>query len=152
MKKISLLLVAASLIFLTSCININKSIREPNTRVNLNKADFTFSDQMKGEAKTVQILGIDFQRLFMKKTGTVNKDGGAGAPLGINIASIPVVGNILVGPTASYALYDMMDKNPGYDVVFYPQFETTIRRPIGFGFLFKITEVKATARLAKIKQ
>ncbi len=148
MKKIAICLLG---LLLYSCININKTIREPNTRVELEKSDFTFSEQVKGEARTVQIIGIDFQRLFMKKNGNVNKDGSSSGPLGINIASIPVVGNLVVNQTASYALYDLMDKNPGYDVVFYPQFETVIKRPIGFGLLYKVTEVKATARLAKIK-
>ena len=45
-----------------------------------------------------------------------------------------------------------MEKNPNYDVVFYPQYETTVKKPIlGLGFLTKVTTVKTTARLGKLK-
>jgi hypothetical protein len=46
-----------------------------------------------------------------------------------------------------------MSSNPGYDVVFYPQFETKVVKPfLGLGFLTKITTVKTTARLGKLNQ
>jgi hypothetical protein len=99
------------------------------------------------EATSTTILGIDFSRLFTKKTGTI-ESGSAG---GLSIASIPVVGNLLSDKTANYALYELMSNNPGYDVVFYPQYETKVVRPIlGLGFLTKITKVKTTARLGKL--
>jgi hypothetical protein len=45
-----------------------------------------------------------------------------------------------------------MSKNPGYDVVFYPQYEKHVRRPIlGIGFIYKKTTVIAKARLGKLK-
>ena len=45
-----------------------------------------------------------------------------------------------------------MKANPGYDVVFYPQFETVTKKPvIGIGLFTKITKVKVTARLGKLK-
>lgn len=153
MKKATLLLFVATSLFFASCTSVNKSMREPNTRVNLEKKDFTLSDQVTGEAKTTQILGIDFQRLFNKKSGTVNKDGVASPlGLGINIASIPVIGGYVINPTASYALHDIMEKHTGYDVVFYPQYEVTVKRPIGLGFIYKVTTVKATARLGKLNK
>ena len=58
MKKATLLFFAATALFFASCTSVNKSMREPNTRVNLEKKDFTLSDQVTGEAKTTQILGI----------------------------------------------------------------------------------------------
>lgn len=146
------LLTVCLTIFAVSCTNINKSMREPNTRLNLQKSDFTLSDQVIGEASSTKILGIDFARLFMKKSANVNKDGASAGPLGISIASIPVIGGVIIDKTASYALYDIMEKNKGYDVVFYPQYEVTVRRPIGLGFIFKITTVKATARLGKLNK
>lgn len=145
MSVCAAILVAA--IFLSSCTSINTTMREPNVRVNLTKDDFSLSGQVKAEAKSVKIVGIDFARLFLQKTGTV--EGGAAA---INVASLPVIGNVLGDKTANYALYQMMTENPGYDVIFYPQYETKIVKPIlGIGFLAKITTVKTTARLGKMK-
>ena len=46
-----------------------------------------------------------------------------------------------------------MAKNPNYDVVLYLQYETKISRPLlGLGFILKITDVKATARLGQLKK
>jgi len=151
MKKLLSIVALAAGIFLTSCTNINKSMREPHTRLNLEKKDFTFSDQVTGEATSTKILGIDFKRLFKKESGTHSNDNASSA-LPFSLASIPVLGGFIVDGTAGYALYDMMQKNPGYDIVFYPQYETTVKRPIGLGFLYKVTTVKATARLGKLNK
>jgi hypothetical protein len=132
----------------SSCSTLNHSMREPNTRVELNKSDFSLSNQVSAEAKSVKIIGIDFDRLFTKKTGTV--EGGAAS---ISLASIPVVGNFVSDMTANYSLYELMVNNPGYDVVFYPQYETKVVKPIfGIGFLTSITTVKTTARLGKLNK
>jgi len=48
----------------------------------------------------------------------------------------------------AYALFDLMEKNPGYDVVFYPQYETKIT---GIPLLFQKSQTTVKARLAKIK-
>lgn len=151
MKKLLLVCATTAVLFLTNCTSINKSMREPNTRVNLEKKDFTLSDQVTGEASSTQILGIDWNRLFNKTSGSISKDGNVSA-FRINIASIPVIGGFIVSPVAGYSLYDVMEKNKGYDVAFYPQFETTIKRPIGLGFIYKITTVKTTTRLGKLNK
>ena len=122
---------------------------EPSTKVNFTKSDFSLSEQVSAEARTVKVLGIDWRRFFVKRSGEVI----AGGSLGINLASIPVIGNFIFDKTANYALYELMLKNPGYDVVFYPQYETRVLRPVlGLGFLSKITTVKTTARLAKLNK
>jgi len=91
-------------------------------------------------------LGIDFKRLFNKKTGTVEGSS-------VSLSSIPVIGNAFTDKTSSYALYELMQKNPNYDVVLYPQYETKVIRPIlGIGFIFQKSTVKATARLAQLKK
>lgn len=147
-KILNLALIATFIFTFSSCTTYNHSMREPYTKVNLNKSDFSLSDQVSADAQTVKIIGIDWSRLFTKKTGEVH--GGA---VNISAASIPVVGNLLVDKTANYSLYELMNKNPGYDVVFYPQYETKIVKPIlGIGFLTKITTVRTTARLGKINQ
>ena len=131
----------------SSCTSLNHTMREPNTRVNLNKADFTLSEQVSAEATSTKIIGIDWSRIFISKTAAVE-----GGMINLSLASIPVIGNVLQDKTANYALYELMEANPGYDVVFYPQYETSISKPIiGLGFLLKKTTVKATARLAKLK-
>lgn len=123
-------------------------MREPNVRVDLNKSDFTLSDQVKAEATSTTIIGIDFTRLFIKKTGSV--EGGAAL---ISLASLPVIGNVLSDKTANYALYELMNNNPGYDVIFYPQYETKVEKPIlGIGFFTKVTTVEVKARLGKLNK
>lgn len=132
---------------LASCTTYTRTMREPNTRVELKKSDFTLSEQVKGTAQTVTVLGIDWGRFFTKRSGEVQGSGASS----INFSSIPVIGNLIADRTANYALYEMMAHNPRYDVVFYPQYQTKILRPIlGLGFLSKITTVKVTARLGKL--
>ncbi len=146
MIKMAMLVVV--LATFASCTTLNHSMREPNTRVNFTKSDFTLSEQVSAEDKTVKILGIDFERLFKKETGVV--DNGASS---ISLANMPVVGTVLYDKTSNYALYNLMFTNPGYDVIFYPQYETKISKPVlGLGFIVKITKVKTTARLGKLKE
>lgn len=132
------------LLTFTSCTLNSRLMREPNVLVEMDAQDFEFSAQVTGEAKQVLVLGIDWKRLFGKtESGTVDK--------GVATFDIPIIGDLLTNPTGGYALFDMMTKNPGYDVVFYPQFHTRIKRPfLGLGFIYQKTEVTATARLAKI--
>jgi hypothetical protein len=145
---IKMAMLVAVLATFASCTTLNHSMREPNTRVNLTKSDFTLSEQVSAEDKTVKILGIDFERLFKKETGVV--DNGASS---ISLANMPVIGNVLYDKTSNYALYNLMYTNPGYDVIFYPQYETKISKPVlGIGFIVKITKVKTTARLGKLKE
>ena len=146
MIKMAMLVVV--LATFASCTTLNHRMREPNTRVNFTKSDFTLSEQVSAEDKTVKILGIDFERLFKKETGVV--DNGASS---ISLANMPVVGTVLYDKTSNYALYNLMFTNPGYDVIFYPQYETKISKPVlGLGFIVKITKVKTTARLGKLKE
>jgi hypothetical protein len=151
MKKNNLksMVLVASILAFASCTTLNHSMREPNTRVNLNKNDFSLSDQVAAEATSTKILGIDFARLFTKRMGNV--EGGPAAS--ISIASIPVIGNMTADKTANYSLYNLMNEHPGFDVVFYPQYETKVFKPVlGIGFLTKITTVKTTARLGKLNK
>lgn len=143
------LIVASVIVLFSNCSTLNHSMREPDTRVNLSKSDFSLSEQVSAEAKSVKVLGIDWKRFFNKKTAAVD---GKGNPL-ISMVSIPVIGNIITDMTANYSLYELMTGNPGYDVVFYPQYETKVIKPVlGIGFFTKITTVKTTARLGKLNQ
>lgn len=140
--------IAVFTMSLSSCTTINKSMKHPNVRVELNKNDFTLSDQVSAEAKSTRIVGIDFERLFTQKTGNIS-----GGSTSISLASLPVVGEFLTDKTSNYALYDLMNSNPGYDVVFYPQYEIKVVKPfLGIGFITTITTAKTTARLGKLKK
>lgn len=149
--KTKFLLLVAIVIMASSCSSVHTSMREPNTRLELTKNDFNLSDQVSATASTTRIIGIDFKRIFTKKTGSVTKDGESN---NINFSSIPVIGNYFSrDKTSSYSLYELMKKNPNYDVVLYPQFETKVNRPfLGLGFIYKKSTVKTTARLGQLKK
>ncbi|MEN9303835.1 MAG: hypothetical protein RL264_2264 [Bacteroidota bacterium] len=137
-------------VFVTSCSSVSKTLREPNVRVELERNDFELSPQVSAEASTTRILSIDWNRLFKKEQASV--EGWSSSF--INTANIPVIGSPIPGldRTQNYALYNLMVANPGYDVVFYPQYETRVSKPfLGIGFIYSKTEVKATARLGKMK-
>lgn len=123
-------------------------MREPNVRVDLNKSDFTLSEQVSADAITHKILGIDFSRLFTKKTADIKN------PLVKSKSfNIPIIGNMVNDRTTSYAIYELMNSNKGYDVVFYPQYEKRVFKPVlGIGLFYKKTEVKTTARLGKLNK
>lgn len=150
MKAMKMTMIFAAMIFMaTSCTSVHKSMREPNAHIEFVKGDFQFSEQLSASATSTMILTIDWKRVFNQKTGSVVANS---AVLGIDFSSIPVIGGVVSDKTSSYALYELMQNNPGYDVVFYPQFETKTEKPIlGIGFIYKTTTVHATARLGKIK-
>jgi hypothetical protein len=148
MRTTTIIFTTILLLFFAGCTTVNKSMREPNVRLELVLSDLSLSGQVTAEATSTKILGIDWDRLFTQKTGTVEGSGS----LNINLASIPVVGNYVTDQTVNYALYEMMIANPDYDVVIYPQYQTTVRKPLlGMGFIMKTTTVQATARLGKLK-
>lgn len=131
---------------LVGCTSIRKTMREPDTYLELKKDDFILSDQVSAEASSTYIFNVDFSRLFMVKQGVAEKPSEL-----INIASIPILGNYFKNNTASYALYELMMQNTGYDVILYPQYEIKITRPLGIGLIYRIENVKVTARLGKLK-
>lgn len=154
--KLSILLIGV--VFLTaSCSTVNQSVREANILVELNKDDFEFSEQVIGEAETTQIFGIDFKRLFKKESGhtistSVASDISTEQKVLLNsYFNLPVIGQVVGDKTASYALYSLFSANPGYDVIFYPQYKIEVRKPIGLGFIVKKTKVEVKARMAKLK-
>ena len=143
-----MVMIVAVIAALSSCTSLNHSMTDPNARVNFNKNDFTLSEYATAEASSTKILYIDFSRIFTKKTGTIE-----GGVVSNSLASIPVIGSLAVDKTVNYSLYNLMKENPGYDVVFYPKYETKVIKPLlGLGFLTKITTVKTTARLGKLNK
>jgi phosphoribosylamine-glycine ligase len=140
------LLLGFVVVLFSGCTMTNHSMREPNAHMQWHKADFSYSGQVSAEASTTKILMIDWQRLFKKESGTI----AGGMTSIVDISSLPVIGQVLYDRTSSYALYKLMQDNPGYDVIFYPQYEVTNKYPSIFRVFFQKTDVKVTARLAKI--
>jgi hypothetical protein len=118
-------------------------MKEADSFVRFERQNFDMSAQVSGEATSTRILGIDWSRLFARQSGAVES-------VSPNlVSSLPIIGTVLSDRVAGYALYNMMQANKGYDVVFYPQYEKVVSRPIIIP-IYTITKVKATARLGKI--
>lgn len=144
MKKFRLLLICGiAVLFLASCNSYRHSMREPNAHIEYYAADFDLSESVTGEATVTKVLAIDWQHLF----GTTQY--GETPAMG---TSIPVIGQFISDPGVSYALYDLMKKHPGYDVVIYPQVESYRHAPILGTDLYSTTTYKVTARLGKLKK
>ena len=135
MKKLTFLLICVASLFFASCNSYRHSMREPNARVEYHAEDFTLSDQVTGEATVTRVLCIDWKHLFG----------------GTKIGSTSVIGDI-VPNGANYALYEMMQKAKGYDVVIYPQVEVQRHAPILGTDLYSKTTYKVTARMGKLKK
>lgn len=107
------------LITLSSCTAINHSVREANILVELNKDDFELSEQVVGRAERTQIFGIDFKRLFKKQGGytistSISSDISSEQRAVFNsFYNLPVIGQVVGDRTASYALYNLFNENPG---------------------------------------
>jgi hypothetical protein len=147
MKSKLMLIAFFGMLIMSSCSSVHRTLREPNVRVELERADFDLSPQVTATSTQTKIIGIDWKRLKHKETGSVDKGLGV-----ISLASIPVIGDYIPTNPSEFALSELMKNNLGYDVVFYPQFEISESRPfLGIGFFKQITTVKVTARLGKLK-
>ena len=163
MKKTHFLFLLAGLTaFLSGCSVSNHSMKSPNYHIEFYKADFEYSPQVEAEAMSVRVLGIDWARLFKWQSGSIESDRfkllSDNSNINVNVVTdniigtlntiIPVLGDYGKGKVSSYALYYLMQQNPGYDVVIYPQYET--HRFI-VPFFYSKRRVKVRARLGRIK-
>ena len=99
---------------LTSCSVSTQLMREHNTFVVLGKDDFIISKQVQTEVQPKLSP-------FSIKSGTVATDG-------FKMHSFPIIGGLFgkrMSKAETFALYQLMQENPGYDVIFYPQFIST---------------------------
>ena len=136
MKKSLIILLLAVLAFgATSCSSATKSMKEPNVRFELTSNDYVLSDLVSGEATVTRVFGIDWARLFNTTGGFIANN-------------VSIVGAFL-NQDEFYALYDLIDKHPGYDFVMYPQTSVVTT---GVPGLFTTTKVKISARMAKLKK
>jgi len=143
MKKFSFLLVLGVIaLFMSSCQSYRHSMREPANHVEFYADDFELSEPVTGEATITRVLGVDWEHTFgTTTTGIVN-----------NNYELPIIGTLLSNTGANYAIYDLLQKNPGYDVIFFPQVEVHRSAPILGTDFFSTTTYKVTARLGKMKQ
>lgn len=133
-KKIARRILVAVLVMtaLSGCTVLTKSMREPNVKVALEINDFTLSDRVTGQATQTLVFGIDWMRLFKRETGSI---------------SVPIVStNVKTKLVERYAIYNLLSKNPDYDVLFYPTFSSETKRVLG---IYEQTQVTVNARLGK---
>lgn len=143
--------MATMSLYLMGCSSAYKSVYAPANFVQFKKEDFEYSNQVSGEASETKILGIDWARLFNTNGGNI---GGYSSAAGSVISSVPIIGNVLDPALAAtrvngYAVFNIIKDNPGYDAVFYPQYDYTSK---SFLFFYKTSKTKVTTRLAKIKK
>ena len=145
MKKISILVICAFVgLMFASCDTYRHTMKDANAKVELYAADFELSEPVTGEATVTKIVYVDWERLFgTSKVGTLESPTSVG---------LPIIGNFMPTGGASYAIYDMLQKNPGYDVVFYPQVEEHKKAPVLGTDIYSTTTSKVTARLGKLKK
>ena len=139
MKKFRFLLIlAVAMLAFTSCTTLSRSMREPNVRIELKADDMILSEPVTGTATVIRVFGIDWKRLFKGEYATV---------------TAPIMGLTpeLLPEGASHAIYDMLEKNPGWDFVMYPQAKSESYRVLGLGLIYSETETTVTARLGKLK-
>jgi len=163
-KQVTISLLCLSAL-ISSCSISSRTMKSSPDYLLLNRTDFELSEQVQAQAVTTRVLGIDWNRLFRWESAAIGTDmsqsgfrpgGGvsaAGNESGVNIAynalaSLPVIGSLIKGNTAAYALSNLMRETPGYDVILYPQYYRTIK---GFPPFYSKTEVNVTARLGKLK-
>lgn len=135
MKKLTFLLACIACLFLASCNSYRLSMREPNVVLKLTTDDMELTEQVSSEHTVVCVLGINWAKMFKStKNGTTSVIGG------------------IVPTGANDALYDLMNRYKGYDVVVYPQVEIERHAPIFGTDLYSKTHYKVTARMGKLKK
>lgn len=140
MKKFRFLLIlGVAMLAFSSCTTLSRSMREPNVRIELNADDMILSEPVSGTATVVRVFGIDWKRLFKGEYAS-------------SMAPIMGITPELLPEGSSQAIYDMLEKNPGWDFVMYPQTKSERYSVLGLGLLYSETETTVTARLGKLKQ
>ena len=147
MKIITLFLITI-FILMSGCTMISHSIVTPEIQLK----DLDISDEVWGQAKSVKILGFDFNRMFKRKIET--------ATIGMGTAGIPIItskfdpetstqsAGLTIIDTENLALQDLLNKNKEYDILIAPKFSKTIE---GFWPFYWTETVMVKARIGKIK-
>ena len=133
MKRLLPILLVVVL-FATSCSTSFRTMREPSVLFELTGDDFVLSEETAtGSATVVKVFGIDWTRLFNSEIASFNA---------------PIVGlDGLIKGAENYAIYELMQNNPGYDFVMYPQVTKVTK---GLPFLYEKVDVTVKARMGKL--
>ena len=149
MKIITLFLITI-FILMSGCTMISHSIVTPEIQLK----DLDISDEVWGQAKSVKIIGFDFNRMFKRKIET--------ATIGMATTNIPIISSgfdytettaaqilgLIFIDTENLALQDLLNKNKEYDILIAPKFSKTIE---GFWPFYWTETVMVKARIGKIK-
>ena len=147
MKNMSLYIIV-TVFLMSGCTMISHSIVTPEIQLK----DLDISDEVWGQAKSVKILGFDFNRMFKRKIET--------ATIGMGTAGIPIItskfdpetstqsAGLTIIDTENLALQDLLNKNKEYDILIAPKFSKTIE---GFWPIYWTETVMVKARIGKIK-
>ena len=149
MKKITLLLFTVFILF-SGCTMVSHSIVTPEIQL----GDLDISDEVWGQAKSVKIIGFDFDRMFKRKIET--------ATIGMATTNIPIISSefdynettaaqilgLIFIDTENLALQDLLNKSKEYDILIAPKFSKTIE---GFWPFYWTETVMVKARIGKIK-
>ena len=149
MKKITLLLFTVFILF-SGCTMVSHSIVTPEIQLK----DLDISDEVWGQAKSVKIIGFDFNRMFKRKIET--------ATIGMATTNIPIISSefdftettaaqilgLIFIDTENLALQDLLNKSKEYDILIAPKISKTIE---GFWPFYWTETVMVKARIGKIK-
>ena len=147
MKNMSLYIIV-TVFLMSGCTMVSHSIVTPE----INLSDLDISDEVWAQAKSVKILGFDFNRMFKRKIET--------ATIGMGTTGIPIItsrfdpktstqlAGLTIIDTENLALQDLLNKNKEYDILIAPKFSKTIE---GFWPIYWTETVMVKARIGKIK-
>jgi hypothetical protein len=159
-----------------SCTSTRNSMQEGNYALQFHRNDFEFSDVVMGTAKETKVMGVDWKRLFYRKEAVLKGDAqaaqvdgggvlgysngramyygtGNASYYGYNSLFLPaqlalsVIGNLAKSRAEELALYDLVQKNPNFDVVLFPRYD----KKTHWWVLGRTTTVTARARLGQLK-
>lgn len=133
MKKVMPIygVVLFAAVFFSSLTTLGETMREPDVVVKSTKDDFSISDQVSAEARSTKIIRNNYESLVIRRMGYMDD----GAAL-LSLAGLSVTDEVVYDKTSNAAHFELMRANAGYDVIFYPQYEKRVIRPIlGLGSL-----------------
>jgi len=142
------LYIIVTVFLMSGCTMVSHSIVTPE----INLSDLDISDEVWGQAKSVKILGFDFNRMLKRKIET--------ATIGMGTTGIPIItskfdpetstqsAGLTIIDTENLALQDLLNKNKEYDILIAPKFSKTIE---GFWPIYWTETVMVKARIGKIK-
>jgi hypothetical protein len=139
MKKLSILFAVVGMTLLMgSCMSTQMTMSKGVPEIQLKPENLVITQPLEATAVTIRVFGVDWDRLFSRRTAQISGSVYSLIPIGDR--------------TDQYAVYSLFKQNEGYDMVLYPQFTKVTRKPfLGLGSIYSVTEVKVTARMAKLK-